>query len=275
MTTKWNGRTGYVCPCCKQLLTPAINGLCCQRDGIEYPVKNGIADFITEDLTESPNLLLRSVDKLDDFAKTYEGPSWLGTFDMISAELGLPSHEDMMKTMTEMVDAENGVGLDVACGTGIVTRSVAQKMRLVYGIDISMGMLEEATKYAGEKRIGNIHFSRSMAEKLPFPDDVFDGVTCSGALHLFQDTAQALSEMARVMKRGARLAVMTFVKQDLSNFKMSFERLGAGNPFVVEALKAIHFFDVEELERYLSQTGFKGFAYDIYGPSVLFHAEKG
>jgi SAM-dependent methyltransferase len=131
----------YVCPVCKQPLTPTINGLCCQRDEIEYPVKNGIVDFRTEDLTESPNLLLRSVDKLDESAKIYEGPSWLGTFDKINAQLGLPSHEDMVKTMTEMVDAENGLGLDVACGTGIVSRSIAQKMRCVYGIDISMGML--------------------------------------------------------------------------------------------------------------------------------------
>ena len=264
----------YVCPVCKQPLAPTRKGLLCQRDEIEYPVNNGIVDFVTEDLMESPNLFLRSVDKLDSAAETYEAPSWLGTFDMISAELGLPSHEDVVKMMTEMVDANRGVGLDVACGTGIVTRSIAQKMRLVYGIDISMGMLEKAIEYAGEGGVGNVCFARSMAEKLPFTDDVFDGVTCSGALHLFQDTEEALNEMARVMKRGARLVVQTFVKQNLSNFRKSFERLGAGNPFVAEALEAVHFFDVEELERYLSQTGFKGFAYDIYGPSILFRAEK-
>jgi len=135
----------YVCPVCKQPLAPTTNGLFCQQEGVEYPVKNGIVDFVVEDLTESPNLFLRSVDKLDNSTKTYEGPSWLGTFDMISAELGLPSYEDIVKMMTEMVDAEDGVGLDVACGTGIVTRSTAEKMHLVYGIDISMGMLEMAT----------------------------------------------------------------------------------------------------------------------------------
>ena len=141
----------YVCPCCKQPLTPKINGLFCQQEEVEYPVKNGIVDFVIEKLTESPNLLLRSVDKLDSFAKTYEGPSWLGTFDMISAELGLPSHEEIVKTMTEMVDVKNGVGLDVACGTGIVTRSIAQKMRFIYGIDISMGMLRWRLNMRGRK----------------------------------------------------------------------------------------------------------------------------
>ena len=76
------------------------------------------------------------------------------------------------------------------------------------------------------------------------------------------------------MKRGARPVVQTFVKQNLSNFRKSFECLGAGSPFVAEALEAVHFFDVEELERYLSQTGFKGFAYYIYGPAILYNGEK-
>ena len=184
----------YVCPVCKQPLTPKTDGLFCQQEGVEYPVKNGILDFVVEDLTESTSPVLRSVDKIDEFAKIYEGPSWYGSMDKINAELNLPSIEDMAKMMAKMVDAENGVGLDVACGTGLVTRHLAQKMCLVYEIDISMGMLEEATEYAREKEIGNIRFARSMAEKLPFPDGVFDGVTCSGALHLFQDTVKALNK---------------------------------------------------------------------------------
>jgi len=266
----------YVCPLCKQPLTPTIDGLFCQRDGVEYSVKNGIVDFIVEDITKSTSPFLRSVDKIDEFAKIYEGPSWYGIMDKINAELNLPSIEDMVKMMTERVDAENGVGLDVACGTGFVTRHLAQKMRLVYGIDISMGMLEEATKYAREKEIENIRFARSMVENLPFPNGVFDGVTCSGALHLFQDTVEALNEMARVMKRGARLAVLANAKGDLSVFKRLFERSGTSIPFgEEESLEMLHLFDAEELDSYLSQTGFKGFAYTIYGPFILFHAEKG
>jgi len=43
----------YVCPVSKQPLTLTANELLCQRDGVEYPVKNGIVDFVTEDLTKS------------------------------------------------------------------------------------------------------------------------------------------------------------------------------------------------------------------------------
>ncbi len=265
----------YVCPVCKQPLTPTTNGLLCQQDRVEYPVKNGIPDFVVEDLMESTSLFLRSVGEFDTLAKIYEGPSWYGTFDIILAELGLPSIEDMAMMMTEVVDAEDGVGLDVACGTGFFTRPLAQKLRRVYGIDISMGMLEKATEYARGKGIENICFARSRAERLPFQDGIFDSVTCSGALHLFPDTVEALQEMARVMKRGARLAALTFVKQGISTLKMIFELMEVGSLFSEEESEALHLFDVEEIEGYLSRAGFKGFAYDIYGPSILFHAEKG
>jgi len=81
--------------------------------------------------------------------------------------------------------------------------------------------------------------------------------------------------MARVTKKGARLAVMTLVKGDLFTFKMILERMGASNLFDEKSLEALHLFDVEELDNYLAQAGFKGFTYTIYGVSIVFHAEKG
>ena len=87
---------------------------------------------------------------------------------MINTELGLPSMEEMATMVTEMVDAENGVGLDVACGTGFYTRPLAKKMRRVYGIDISMGMLETATGYAREREINNL-FCPCECGETPFP----------------------------------------------------------------------------------------------------------
>ena len=148
-----------------------------------------------------------------------------------------------------------------------------------------MGMLEKATDYAREKEIKNIRFARSRAERLPFSDGLFDGVICSRGLHKFPDTVEALSEMARVMKRGSRLAVLTVVKQGLSSLKTIFERMGASNPLAKEALEAFNVEEldkylsqtgivIEELDKYLSQTGFNGFAYTLYGYFMLFHAEK-
>jgi len=298
----------YACPICKQPVTPTANGLFCPRDGVEYPVHNGIPDFVMEDQTKSINPFLRSFDSVATIYERpslNEGPSWYGVMDQINAELGLPSIEELIGMLTKMVDARNGLGLDVACGTGFVTRSIAQNMRLVYGIDLSVGMLEQATEYAREKGIRNVRFARSSAERLPFSDAVLDGVTSSLALQLFPDTVAALSEMARVMKTGARLVVLTLAKGDLSVYKLFLERMEEptfkrfteclrtsiplDEDIILEAIRnsdverlekylpqvGIHLFDAEELDAYLSQTGFKGLTYNIYGHLILFQAERG
>jgi len=51
MNTESVKDNNYVCPVCKQPLTPKMDGLFCQRDGVEYPVKNAIVDFVVEDQT--------------------------------------------------------------------------------------------------------------------------------------------------------------------------------------------------------------------------------
>jgi len=256
----------YVCPNCRLPLSTNASSLLCQRCELEYPSKNEVPDFIVEDLSRSQHPILRSVSNIDRLAKIYETWFWYPLVYHFYGGLFIPSVKEEVKMVTEMADAENGLGLDIACGTGLFTRSIAKKMRLVHGIDISMGMLEKAVTYAEKEGLSNIRFARARAEKLPFPDSLFDGVVCCGALHLFPDTEQALGEMARVTKKGARLAVMTFVKRRFLKFKRVYEHLASDH--------GVHVFNVEELDSYLSKTGFKDFIYNIYGSMILFHAEK-
>ena len=66
--------------------------------------------------------------------------------------------------------------------------------------------------------------------------------------------------------------MLTFVKQG-PTFKMILEHMGR-KPLGKEASGALHIFDVEELDNYVSQTGFKGFTDNTYGPYIPLHAEK-
>ena len=256
----------YVCPNCNSLLLSKIEFLECKGCGARYLVKNRIPNFILEDVSKSKHPILRTIAHIDRLAKIYETWLWYPLVYHLYGGLFIPSVKEEVKIVTEMVDAEDGLGLDVACGTGLFSRSIAKKMQRVYGIDISMGMLQKAAEYAEDKKINNIHFARAKAEKLPFRDNFFDGVICCGALHLFQDTEKALVEIRRVMKNGARLAVMTFVKRRFLKFKRVYEHLRKDH--------GAHIFDEEELDNYLSKTGFKNFTYDIYGSMILFNTEK-
>ena len=97
--------------------------------------------------------------------------------------------------------------LDVACGTGAVTRLLAEQVGpagKVTGLDITPGMLAAARLAAPSQRI---EWLEGSAVKMPLPDGTFDAVVCQQGLQFFPDKPAALSEMRRVLRRGGRLAL--------------------------------------------------------------------
>lgn len=95
--------------------------------------------------------------------------------------------------------------LDVACGTGAVTRAILEVLDgtgRVCGVDPSEGMLSEARKTLGaEFRIGH-------AEELPFDNESFDFLSMGYALRHVADLDRAFAEFRRVLKAGGRLLIL-------------------------------------------------------------------
>jgi SAM-dependent methyltransferase len=103
--------------------------------------------------------------------------------------------------------------LDVACGPGNVTRALASGVDgngLVVGVDASETMLGRAVADTparpGEAEVAYV---RCDAVHLPFRENTFDAVCCFGALYLFDDPWAALAGMARVLRPGGRIVVLT------------------------------------------------------------------
>ena len=80
--------------------------------------------------------------------------------------------------------------LDVACGTGIVSRLVAERVGLsgkLIGLDINPGML--AVAGSATPAGAPIEWRQGNAEDLPFPDEAFDLVLCQQGLQFFPNKA--------------------------------------------------------------------------------------
>lgn len=95
--------------------------------------------------------------------------------------------------------------LDVACGTGILTRTVAERVGetgAAVGLDVNTGMLAVAARHAAD-----IEWREGAAEALPFEDHSFDAVVSQFGLMFFEDQRAAVREMVRVLRPGGRLAV--------------------------------------------------------------------
>jgi SAM-dependent methyltransferase len=107
-----------------------------------------------------------------------------------------------------LLDVRNGqMVLDVACGPGNFTRSLASAAGpegLVVGFDESATMLGKAV---AETTAPQVAYVRGDARELPFGDGVFDAVGCFLALHLVPEPFRALGELIRVVGPGGRIAV--------------------------------------------------------------------
>jgi ubiquinone/menaquinone biosynthesis C-methylase UbiE len=97
--------------------------------------------------------------------------------------------------------------LDVACGTGAVTRLLAGRVAptgTVVGLDVNPGMLAVAGRTVPSP---SVEWLESSAIKMPLPDESFDAVVCQQGLQFFPDRPAALAEMRRVLKRDGRLTL--------------------------------------------------------------------
>ncbi len=95
--------------------------------------------------------------------------------------------------------------LETACGTGIVTRHLANSLendaRLV-ATDLNEPMIAEARKAVGNS--SNVEFRQADATELPFADDTFDAVVCQFGVMFFPDRRKGYREAARVLKPGGQ-----------------------------------------------------------------------
>lgn len=119
---------------------------------------------------------------------------------------------------TKAIDPQPGERiLDIACGTGTSSASIARTGATVVGLDFSPGMLVQA-----RKKHNNVEFVLGDAEKLPFVSDEFDAVTVSFGLRNVNDPKVALAEMFRVLKPGGRLVICEFSRPPVAVLRASY-----------------------------------------------------
>lgn len=117
----------------------------------------------------------------------------------------------MKKSLTRNMNV-----LEVACGTGMISRRIAGSVKSLEATDFSAEMIAEARKIPGSSRL---HYSVQDAASLPYADCSFDAVVIANALHIMPRPEQALGEIRRVLKTGGLLIAPTFVHGEGSGFR--------------------------------------------------------
>ena len=112
------------------------------------------------------------------------------------------------KKLVELIDIKKGDRvLDVACGTGVVTKKLSEKVGrsgYVVGADTSVAAIKIAKKW-NEKKL-NLDFVNIDAERFSFTQK-FDIVTCQYALFFFPNSQKALKNIKNSLKKSGKLGI--------------------------------------------------------------------
>ncbi len=166
--------------------------------------------------------------------------------------------------------------LDVACGTGVITRAAAEQVGptgSVTGVDLAPDMIEVATETPAAG--APIEWHRADAAALPLPDGSYDVALCQMGLMFMEDRPAALAEMRRVLIAGGRIVVNTpgRIQPMFEAMEQAIvDNLDPGLGMFVTAVFSMH--DPAELDGLLRDAGFSHTAskeylasFDLPGPA--------
>ena len=120
--------------------------------------------------------------------------------------------EIIQKILTSLNPIANGKYLDLACGTGNYTIAYQATGIAMIGVDHSEVMLEQA-----RSKNPSIRWVIGDAKNLPFNDQSFAGITCTNAIHHFNNLSAVISECARLLSAG-RLVIFCSIQEQMKNY---------------------------------------------------------
>jgi ubiquinone/menaquinone biosynthesis C-methylase UbiE len=103
--------------------------------------------------------------------------------------------------------------LDIATGTGMVALKASEIVGTggkVVGVDISIGMLEQARQKAESLGLQQVEFLLADAEALDLEPDRFDRIFCASAFIWMSHLHDALCHWWRFLKPGGRIGIHAF-----------------------------------------------------------------
>ena len=119
---------------------------------------------------------------------------------------GLPPSVQDIKTWLTKKNATDPeiaakAALDVGCGMNAYTAAIFCQLGFgsVQAVDLNPEVAEHLVRISADKKI---RFTPASVLELPFPNESFDFVNCSGVVHHTPDPEKAISELSRVTKTG-------------------------------------------------------------------------
>ena len=124
------------------------------------------------------------------------------------------------KDVIELLAPKNGEKiLDLGCGTGHLTRAIAETGAEVFGIDSAQSMIAQA-----QQNYPQLHFEVMDGENLTF-NEQFDAVFSNAALHWMKNAEVVVKEVKRLLKTHGRFVAEFGGKGNVETIVRAIERV--------------------------------------------------
>lgn len=130
-----------------------------------------------------------------------------GPLGLLTARIMAKGNVDAEREAVEELAPEpDHAVLAIGFGPGVGVAQLAARVAEVGGVDPSWAMVRTARRRV---RGGRVRLERSTAERIPWPDNSFDGAIAVNSIMLWRPLDAAVTEVARVLRPGARLVTLT------------------------------------------------------------------
>ena len=145
--------------------------------------------------------------------------------------------------------------LDVGCGTGFSSAAMIRRFDVatLVGVDPAEGMLEVFTAKLGEFPGVEVELRAEDVMQMSVADGAFDAVISAMALHWFADKPGAVARMARALRPGGVMGILTAGRGGEDAWRELLERIGA--PAAWTGWFAENQRDVDEIDADLRAAG--------------------
>jgi demethylmenaquinone methyltransferase / 2-methoxy-6-polyprenyl-1,4-benzoquinol methylase len=172
-------------------------------------------------------LMIEAPVKVDDIRRRYD--LWSRFYGSLIAPL---ESKPRRVALERAAIRPNDRILEVAVGTGVTLIEILKRVdkeNIVYGIDLSTGMLEVARRAVARAGKTNVNLRQGDARSLPFDDNSFDVLFNSYMLDLIPlaDMPVILGEFHRVLEKEGRLILLNMSKNKVHSMR---ERLYQATP---------------------------------------------
>lgn len=110
----------------------------------------------------------------------------------------------------------NGKVLELGCGNGTFSASLAPKADRLYVTDVSDQMLSVCRDRL--KHLGNVEVEKQDCFALSYPDSKFDFVVMVNLLHVIPEPEKAIRESKRVLRANGKILVVSFTTEGMRLF---------------------------------------------------------